>query len=542
MARKIELQLNAEGIDNTCAEVQSFLEQTGLKQREVLAGRLAIENLLVSWSQRYGEDVQAWLKMGKLHGKPGLKIAVPGERFDPRNSDLGLETHGTISRSMMEASGFIPSYDYLGGYNIVTFTRPKPPLSSIAQIAIAALLALGVALLGNMLLPDDTRSFALEKLVKPVYNVYMAMLSGLSGPLIFFTVAWGVCGIGDVATLGRAGKTLVGRFLSDNALSTAFACLICIPFFSLPSEGTQGGGDFIGEVVKMILDLLPTNMVKAFADGNTSQIIILSVFVGVAALILGNRSAALRKGIEELNALLQFLMEQLCRFIPVFIFVMVLSQFWSGTISSLLSMWLPLLLTLGLATGYFIARTLYTSAKFHVPLTKLVLAMRPAMIMGLTTASTCAALGKMVSGCTDELGVDEDQTSFGLPLGMILCKPPTIIMLVVLMLHCMQANGLAADITWYVRMAMMCFLYSMVSPPVPGGMLVVISLLFSKLGIPNEALAMSTAFYIIVDYVLTSFKAGNIMLGVFETSDILGNVDRTKFEKKKDEAQPAEAA
>ena len=73
-------------------------------------------------------------------------------------------------------------------------------------------------------------------------------------------------------------------------------------------------------------------------------------------------------------------------------------------------------------------------------------------------------------------------------------------------------------------------------------MLVVISLLFSKLGIPNEALAMSTAFYIIVDYVLTSFKAGNIMLGVFETSDILGNVDRTKFEKKKDEAQPAEAA
>ena len=53
---------------------------------------------------------------------------------------------------------------------------------------------------------------------------------------------------------------------------------------------------------------------------------------------------------------------------------------------------------------------------------------------------------------------------------------------------------------------------------------------------------MSTAFYIIIDYVLTAFKAGNIMLGVFETSDILGNVDRTKFEKKKDEAQPAEAA
>ena len=541
MKRKVELQLNAEGIDSTCAEVQSFLEKTGMKQREVLAERLTIENMLVSWSQQYGEDVKAQLTMGSLRGKPGLRIAVPGERFDPRESDLGSEKYRPIARSMIEASGFIPTYDYRGGYNIVTFTRPKPPMSTIAQIALAALLALGVALLGNMFLPDDTRAFALDKLVKPVYNVYMAMLSGLSGPLIFFTVAWGVCGIGDVATLGRAGKTLVGRFLADNALSTAFACAICIPFFSLSSEGAQGGGDFIGEVVKMILDLLPTNIVKAFADGNTSQIIILSVFVGIAALVLGNQSTALRKGIQELNSLLQFLMEQLCRFIPVFIFVMVLSQFWSGTISSLLSMWLPLLLTLGLATGYFILRTIYTSIKFRVPLTKLVPAMRPAMIMGLTTASTCAALGKMVSGCTDDLGVDEDQTSFGLPLGMILCKPPTIIMLVVLMLHCMQAHGLAADITWYVRMAMMCFLYSMVAPPVPGGMLVVINMLFTKLGIPSEALAMSTAFYIIVDYVLTAFKSGNIMLGVFETADVLGSVDRTKIDKK-DEAQPAEAA
>ena len=102
-------------------------------------------------------------------------------------------------------------------------------------------------------------------------------------------------------------------------------------------------------------------------------------------------------------------------------------------------------------------------------------------------------------------------------------------MLVVLMMHSMQTCGLGADITWYVSMATMCFLYSMVTPPVPGGMIVVIGLLFGKLGIPNEALAMATAFSIIIDYVLTAIKTGNIMLGIFDTACKLGNVDRAKL-------------
>ena len=539
---KMELPLTAEGIDRACEEVQAFLEKTGMKQREVVAGRLSFENIMHSWSQRYGENVQAKLKLGNMHGKPGLRIAVPGDRFDPRDMATEDKKYMPIARATMEASGFIPTYDYLGGYNIVTFTRPRPPLSSLAQIAIAAALGVTVALLGNALFPEDGVHYALDKFVTPVFKVYMAMLSGLSGPLIFFTVAWGVCGIGDVATLGRSGKTLVGSFLRDNVVATVLACAVCIPFFSLPAEGAQGGGDFAGDIVKMLLDLLPTNIVKAFADGNTSQIIILSVFVGIAALVLGNTSKALRKGIQELNSLLMFLMEQLCRFIPLFIFVMVIQQIWSGTIAKLLDMWLPLLLVIGLSAVFFIVRTLYSSARFRISAGKLLSALKPAMILGLTTSSTCAALGKMVSGCTDELGVDEDQTSFGIPLGMMLAKPPTIIMLVVLMLHCMQTYNLGADLTWYVRMALMCFLYSMVAPPVPGGMIVCIGLLFGKLGIPNEAIALATAFSIIIDYIVTAFKTGNIMLGVFDMSCILGSVDRSKFEgSEPNDAEPKSA-
>ena len=538
---KMELPLSEKGIDRACEEVQSFLEKTGMSQREVLAGRLSFENLLVEWGHRYGEDVQAKIKLGNIHGKPGLRISVPGERYDLRDIETSSSEYAPIARATMEASGFIPAYDYLGGYNIVSFTRPRPPLSSLAQIVIAAVLGAAVALLGNMLISDEGRTYALNTFVTPLFNVYLAMLSGLAGPLIFFTVAWGVCGIGDVTTLGRSGKSLVLRLLRDNGLATAFACLISIPFFSLPDGDAQGGGDFVGDITQMILGLMPTNIIKAFADGNTSQIILLGIFVGFAALMLGNASKTLRKGIEELSALLQFLMEQLCRFIPAFIFVMVNLQVWSGNIASMLNMWVPILMVVALVIGFFTIRSIYTSVRFHIPLARLLTVLRPAMILGLTTASTCAALNKMVSGCTGELGVDEDQTSFGIPMGMILCKPDTIIMLVVLILHSMKTFGLGADITWYTLMGLMCFLYSMVTPPVPGGMIAIIGLLFGKLGIPNEALASATAFSIIIDYVLTAIKSGCIMLTVFDTACALGNADRSKFECSKP-AEPSVGA
>ncbi|MDO4796560.1 MAG: cation:dicarboxylase symporter family transporter [Coriobacteriales bacterium] len=528
---KEELLLDARGIERASAMVGTFLVETGMSKREAITGQYSFENVLLMWREHYGDGVPATIKAGKWFGKPSMSVAVRGERLDPRGIDTyNDDEYASFARSMLGASGFTPTYSYRGGYNIVTLTRPRPPLSSLAQILIAFLLGLAISLMGNFFLSQTDRTYALEKFVTPLFDVFLAMLGGLAGPLIFLTVAWGVCGIGDVTALGRSGKSLVGRFLRDNGLATLFACVVCIPFFSLSTQGVGDSGDFFGDLLQMIIDLLPTNVVGAFADGNTSQIIILGVFVGIAALVLGNACSGVRKGIEELNALAQFLMEQLCRLLPAFIFVMVLSQVWSGTFMTLLTAWLPFLLVIVLVVVFFGLRIAYTSLRFHIPIKKILMAVRPAMTLGLTTASSCAAFGAMVSGCRDELGVGEEQTSFGIPLGMVLCQPPTILMLVALMMHCMQMYGLGADLTWYVRMALLCFLYSMVAPPVPGGMIVCFGLMFAKLGIPAEALAMATAFSIVVDYVVTCFRVGSIMIGVFDSGCALGDVDRSTFE------------
>lgn len=524
-----ELPLDNKGIDRASDMVASFLVSTRATEREVMAGRLAFENALLFLQAHFGDDTVATIKAGKKFGRPCLTAMVRGERFDPLTVGQHFNPDEVaMGRLVMGASGLEPRYAYRAGRNIITLVRPRPPMSTILQILVAFVVGLAVALLGNSLMDESQRTYALDTLVMPLFDTYLGMLGGLAGPLVFLSVAWGVCGIGDVDMLGRNGKSLVGRYLRDNALATVVAILVCIPAFSLSAQNAVGSGDLLGDLVELVIGVLPTSMVVPFVEGNTTQIILLGAFTGIAVLVLGSACDSVRKLIEGLNTLMQFLMEQLCRFIPAFIFLMVVSQIWSGTFDSLLDAWYPLLLFLAIATAFFVVRVAYSCVRFHLPLGRLLLTMRPAMILGLTTASSCAALGSMFKAC-DELGVSEEQSSFGIPLGIVLCQPVTVVMLVVLMMHCMQSYGLGADLTWYVRLGLVSFLYSVVAPPVPGGMLVCFGLMFGELGIPSSALALVTALSVIMDYVLTCFRVGAIMNTVLDAGCTMDTVDRSRL-------------
>lgn len=525
-----ELQLDNEGIDRASDMVSSFLVSTGATDREVMAGRLAFENALLFLQAHFSDETLATIKAGKKFGRPCLTATVRGERFDP----LAVEQHFDpdevlMGRMVMEASGLEPSYSYRGGLNIISLMRPRPPMSSIIQILIAFVLGLMVALLGNTLMTEMQRAYTLDKLVMPLFNLYLGMLGGLAGPLVFLSVAWGVCGIGDVNMLGRNGKSLVGRYLRDNAIATVAAILVCIPAFTLSAQGAAGTGDLFGDLVELVIGVLPTNAILPFVEGNTTQIILLGAFIGIAVLVLGSACNSVRRLIEGLNTLMRFLMEQLCRFIPAFIFLMVISQIWSGTFASMLDAWHPMLLFVAISTVFFFARITYTSLRFHMPLGRLLSTMRPAMMLGLTTASSCAALGSMFKACK-KMGVSEEQSSFGIPLGIVICQPATVTELVVLMMYSMQAYGLGAGLAWYIRLGLVCFLYSIVAPPVPGGMLVCFGLMFGELGIPTSALALVTALAVIMDYIITCLRVGIIMNTVLDAGCAIGTVGRTKLE------------
>ena len=220
-----EMRLDAQGIDEASEQVANVIDDAGFDRRTVLSARLTFENALMSLQGHFGEDVPTELVVGRYLGQPVLQVRVKGERYDPREDS----TASDWERSLMEASGMRPLYVYRGGRNIVGFMCPLRVSSmGISAIAVALGVLLGFA---GRLIPDDVRAAALDGLITPLFDTFIGMLAGIAAPLMFLSVAGGICGIGDMVALGRNGKVVVGRFLRDNALAVLRAFAIGLPLF-----------------------------------------------------------------------------------------------------------------------------------------------------------------------------------------------------------------------------------------------------------------------------------------------------------------------
>lgn len=518
--------LDGAGIDEASELVAEFLGMTKLDRRSVLSARLAFESALMRLGEHAGGDTHATLTMDDHLGKPRLTVSAKGERFDPRGEVSGSDWESAL----LEAAGIRPSYAYHGGHNIISLSCPRPPMGSTLKATVAIALGIAISQLGLRFLSPELRTTLLDGLFNPVFDIFVGMLGGVAGPMVFLSVAWGICGIGDMAALGKSGKALVSRYMRANVLAAIFSLAVGIPAFHLAAGGAGGGGNVLQEMVTMLLGLLPTNIVKPFAEGNTLQIIVLAVAVGVAALALGDRSEFVRKLLRQLNALIQFLMEQLCRLLPAFIVVMMVVQSWSGTMGTLLSSWYPIVVASIAQVIFFVAMVLRASISNKVPVAKLARLLMPSLIISFTTASSSAAFGTVMSTCEDDFGVDKDQTAFGVPLGMVLCKPMMPIIITCFMLFAAQAYGVGANVMWYVRLGISSLLYAVAVPPVPGGMLACYSMLLAGLGIPLDALAVVTALDLLLDNISTSGDVGGLMLEVLSAANSLGKLDRTKLD------------
>lgn len=521
MATQItDIMLDAEGIDRASEAVADFLDGTQLDRRSKLSARLTIEYALLSFRDHFGDGTKAELVVGNRLGKPRLMIKVRGDRFDPR--EQGNETDW--ERTFMQTAGLRPSFAYTGGYNIISISCPRPPLGSTAK-ACAAITCGVVLAQAGLRLPEATRMSLLNGLVNPLFDTYVGMLAGVAGPMVFLSVACGICGIGDMAALGRSGRALIGRQMLTNVSAVALAFVASFPFFRLGVGKVAEMGDPISSITGLLLDLFPTNLFKPFMEGNTLQIIMLSIAVGVAVLALGDLTEGIRKALNQLNVLIQFLMEQLCRLLPLLIVVMTISQTWSGTLGALFQSWLPILVIGVVMVVFLAAQLIFTSVTCKISLRELLITCFPAMVIACITASPSAAFGTVLSICKDDLGVDDEQTSFGVPLGMVLCKPMTAILLTVVMLYSARAYNMGGSVLWYAQLAISCLLYAVAVPPVPGGMLACYGMLLANLGIPTGALAVVTALDLLLDNLCAGGNVGAQIMQIVLAADSLGALD-----------------
>lgn len=514
----INSNLDNRRIDEAGDLVAEFLSGASMDAKDALRTRLAVEETLLSYQERLGQGASFSLNCVKRFGKLRIELSFPGERTDPFAAEG--EESSEVMRGILAGMGFAPAWQYKNGVNLVTFTPQKKKPSQFLMLLGSIVLAV-VCGLACQLLPEGIRTFLVDELVTPVFNTFMGLLSAVAGPMIFLSVTWGIYSIGDTSTLGRIGKRMIGRFLLMSVLLAALTVGLFLPFFSV---STSAGGNAFNfrELFEMVLDIVPGNFFTPFTEGNPIQIIFVSILIGLAILILGNKTVVAATFIEQANYIVQLIMEAISALVPLFVFGSIFNMILSGSLSVLKSAYklLPLLFL-----GDVVIIAIYValvSVRKRVSPRLLLQKVFPTFLIGLTTASSSAAFATNVECCERDLGIDRKIINFGIPLGQVVFMPGCIPLFLAAGLCMAQTYGVEITPGWLLTAVLITIVLAVAAPPVPGGALTCYTMLFLQLEIPSEAIAITIALNVVLEFVST---AVNLLCLQTELVELAGDLD-----------------
>lgn len=491
--RQEEYLLSGNNIDLISELVGEQAEKLSYTPVDIYRIRLSVEEILLVWQEKFGEDGVVTLRMGSRLRKPYLSLECAGENCDP----IETGSHGEWGQSILSRLGLSPSYSYTKGKNIVRFELKPPAMNPMIPIVFALLLAI-LCGSGGMFLPADFRLAMAGEVLPIISDTFFGVLGMVAAPLIFFSVTIGICGIGDTATLGGLGKKLMQRFFLVTLLAAMSCAAVLTAFLGLKIAEVSGGMNGSIEILEMLFGMVPVNLFEPFLNGNFMHILVLAVLIGVAMLL--KPTAELYRVMEQCQSVFGVIMGWIGSLLPVAIFVIVVQNMWSGSLDELLGMWQPLVFSIGMMAVLVTVYLLYVALRLHVKPMLLMRKLMPGCMVALTTASSSAAFGDAVICCTKKFGIQKKMVDFGIPLGIVLCCPGNVVVFVTCVLYSVHIYDVKISVMGIVLTILLCTFLMISAPPMAGGAMSCYAILFAQLNIPTEGLGVVMALVLLLDF------------------------------------------
>ena len=515
--------LDAAGIDQMSQLTANALTKAGVNRKDVVRLRLAVEELLALWEQALGEGAPSVFRCGTRLGRMYIYVTAEGRRVDPEEMNGG-EAEGLLYSGLLAQAGLSLTYSYKDGVNRLEMYPQKPRrISSLASLLLA-IAAAAVCGLGVGALPAEGKA-VVSSVVDPLFTAMMGLLQTLASPMIFLSVCWGIVGIGDTRVLGKIGREVIARFLLM-LFVTAGVTALCLIWFFLPEAGTAAeGSNAAAQIYNMLLGIIPGDIVSPFLEGNSLQIIFLAVCVGLALLVLGEKVPAVRTVMEQLNLTVQLMMELLCRFLPAFTFISLLSLLLSDALGGLGGVVKGVALGIAACVAWPVAYAVMVAVRVKVSPVTVIRKELPTYLIALTTASSAAALSTNLETCQRELGISGKISNFAVPLGQVIFKTGGAVGFLLLAIGLGEFYGVAMPASWVVTGVLVAVLVAIAAPPIPGGYLSGYTVLLAQLGIPEAAIALAVAGNVVLDFFMTSCGLSCLQSELILTTHRLGMLD-----------------
>ena len=343
-------------------------------------------------------------------------------------------------------------------------------------------------------------AFIQDYLVNGLFHVvgaaFVNALKMLVVPLVTFSLVCGVCGIGDIGILGRVGIKTFLLYLLTTGLAITLALIIAI--VAAPGQGFESSGSLseftiapAPPLTEVFINIVPSNPINAFAEGNMLQIIFFVIIFAIAMLMSGEIGVHLAKTSEKLNEVMMKVVTLVMDFAPIGVFFLMAKTFSEqgiGLIMPMLGYFLVVIACLLLhGLGTFSLLLLFW-AKLN-PLIFL-RKMRPAHIFAFSTASSNATIPITLQAVEKRLGVGNATAAFTVPLGATVNMDGTAIMQGVATVFIANVYGIELDMIQYLTVIGMSILASIGTAGVPGVGLIMLAMVFNQVGLPVEGIGL----------------------------------------------------
>jgi len=352
-----------------------------------------------------------------------------------------------------------------------------------------------------------------EYLVKGLFHIigtmFITALKMLVVPLVFFSLISGVLGIGNINTLGKVGMKSFALYMLTTAIAITVA--ITIAGFSGIGSGANLHTDasFVAQEApkfsSILINIVPSNVVEAMASGNMLQLIFFSIILGIAILMVGKKAEPIAKTVEIINEAMMNMVNIIMEVAPYAVFALLAKAISNLGLNLLIDLAGYVLVLIAILLIHLFV-TLMGILKIFTGLSPMVFMkkMRNTQVFGFSTSSSNATIPVTLKTVTDKLGVNNSVASFTVPFGATINMDGTAIMQGVATVFIANAYGVDLGIMGYLTVILMSVLASIGTAGVPGVGLIMLSMVFTQVGLPIEGIGLILGVDRILDMIRTA--------------------------------------
>ena len=409
------------------------------------------------------------------------------------------------------------------------------------KVIVGMALGIVVGLAINFSGLNSEGSFVQEFITGGLFHVvgkmFINALNMMVVPLVLFSLICGVCGIGDVKLLGKIGTKSFCFYVMTTAVAIASAILIAGGLGIGEGMNASSEANFTGReappLSDVLINIIPTNPINAMAQGEMLSIIFFAILFGISLLLVGRKATKLIELIEILNEAMMKMVTIIMALAPYAVFCL-LAKAMAELGVELFTQLIGYVVVLAgvLMFHLFVTLLLFLKVFSGLSPATFLKKIRNVQVFAFSTSSSNATIPVTLRTVTERMGVNNSVASFTVPFGATINMDGTAIMQGVATVFIANMYGVDLGIAGYLTVIMMSVLASIGTAGVPGVGLIMLSMVFSQVGLPLEGIGLILGVDRLLDMLRTAVNVSGDAVVSLIVAKSEGKLDEDVFNNK----------